>query len=121
MSGLSGQYPLSDLLECAGLARSSYYYALAHPKAPTRPELRARVAEIFGRLPNGVGHRQVAMELRAVAGARIADKTVLKMMGEMGLRCGIRRDVDAGNAFAVETNVPEVRKVKEFGITYLRK
>ena len=28
---------------------------------------------------------------------------------------------DAGNAFAVEANVPEVRKVKEFGITYLRK
>lgn len=28
---------------------------------------------------------------------------------------------DSGNAFAVETNVPEVRKVKEFGITYLRK
>lgn len=28
---------------------------------------------------------------------------------------------DAGNAFAVETNVSEVRKVKEFGITYLRK
>ena len=39
MSGLSGQYPLADLLECAGLARSSYYYALSHPKAPTRPEL----------------------------------------------------------------------------------
>ena len=53
--------------------------------------MRARVAEIFGRLPNGVGHRQVAMELRAVDGARIADKTVLKMMNEMGLRCGIRR------------------------------
>ena len=34
MSGLSGQYPLADLLECAGLARSSYYYALSHPKAP---------------------------------------------------------------------------------------
>ena len=28
---------------------------------------------------------------------------------------------DSGNAFVVETNVPEVRKVKEFGITYLRK
>jgi ATP-dependent Lon protease len=26
---------------------------------------------------------------------------------------------DAGNAFAVEANVPEVRKVKEFGVTYL--
>ncbi len=28
---------------------------------------------------------------------------------------------DAGNAFSVESGVPEVRKVKEFGITYLRK
>jgi putative transposase len=52
------------------------------------------VTEIFGRLPNGVGHRQVAMELRAVDGVRIADKTVLKMMNEMGLRCGIRRETD---------------------------
>ena len=34
------------------------------------------------------------MELRAVDGERIADKTVLKMMGEMGLRCGIRRETD---------------------------
>lgn len=34
------------------------------------------------------------MELRAVDGARIADKTVLKMMGEMGLRCGIRKETD---------------------------
>lgn len=34
------------------------------------------------------------MELRAVDGARIADKTVLKMMNEMGLRCGIRRETD---------------------------
>ncbi|WP_353738854.1 IS3 family transposase [Collinsella ihumii] len=92
LSGLG--HDLSDLLEAAGLARSSYYYALAHPKAPTRPELRARVAEIFGRLPNGVGHRQIAMELRAVDGVRIADKTVLKMMNEMGIRCGIRRETD---------------------------
>ena len=27
-------------------------------------------------------------------GARVADKTVLKMMNEMGLRCGIRRETD---------------------------
>lgn len=75
---LSGQgHDLADLLGAAGLSRSSYYYAVSHPKAPTRPELRARVTEIFGRLPNGVGHRQVAMELRAVDGERIADKTVL--------------------------------------------
>ncbi len=34
------------------------------------------------------------MELRAVDGARVADKTVLKIMGEMGLRCGIRKETD---------------------------
>lgn len=95
MSELSGQgHALADLPGAAGLARSSYRYALAHPKRPTRPELRPRVAEIFGRLPNGVGHRQVAMELRAVDGVRAADKTVLKVMNEMGLRCGIRRETD---------------------------
>ena len=94
MNGLSGQHPLSDLLECAGLARSSYYYALAHPKRPTRPELRGAVAEIFSRTANGCGHRQVAMCLRAELGARVADKTVLKMMREMGIRCGIRRETD---------------------------
>ena len=33
-----------------------------------------------------------AMCLRAEEGERIADKTVLKMMREMGLRCGIRRE-----------------------------
>lgn len=34
------------------------------------------------------------MELRAVDGIKIADKTVLKMMREIGLRCGIRRETD---------------------------
>ncbi|WP_270256610.1 IS3 family transposase, partial [Collinsella intestinalis] len=88
VAALSGRFPLADLLTAASLPRSTYYYALSHPKGPTRPELRPRVAEIFGRLPNG------AMELRAVDGERVADKTVLKMMREMGLRCGIRRETD---------------------------
>ena len=92
MSGLSGLHPLADLLEAAGLPRSSYYYALSHPKAPTRPELREAAAEIFSRTANGCGHRQIAMCLRAEQGAVVADKTVLKMMREMGLRCGIRRE-----------------------------
>ena len=87
-------HELGRLLECAGLPRSSYYYALSHPARPTRPELREAVAEIFSRTPNGCGHRQIAMCLRAERGATIADKTVLKMMREMGIRCGIRRETD---------------------------
>ena len=90
---LSGHgHKVRDLLEAAGLARSSYYYALAHPKGVTRAQLRPKVAQIFSRTPNGCGHRQVAMCLRAEDGERIADKTVLKIMREMGLRCGICRE-----------------------------
>ena len=96
LSGLDGgrRHGLSDLLAAAGLARSTYYWALSHPEAPTRPDIRERVAEIFSREANGVGHRQIAMELRAVDGVRVADKTVLKVMRELGLRCGIRRETD---------------------------
>mgnify|MGYP000921274643 FL=1 len=36
-----------DLLEAAGLARSSYYYVLARPQQPTRAYLRPKVARIF--------------------------------------------------------------------------
>ena len=84
-------HSLRHLLECSGLRRSTYYYALAHPRRPTRPELRDAAAEIFSRTANGCGYRQIAMCLRAELGAVVADKTVLKMMREMGIRCGIRR------------------------------
>ena len=94
VASLSGPHRLDDLLKCAGLPRSTYYYALSHPKKPTRPELREDVVEIFSRTPNGCGHRQIAMCLRAERGAVIADKTVLKMMREMGIRCGMRRETD---------------------------
>ncbi len=94
VSELSGQYSLSNLLKCAGLARSSYYYALSHPKRPTRPELWEAAAEIFSRTANGCGHRQIAMCLRTEQGAVIADKTVLKMMHEMGVSYGIFRESD---------------------------
>ena len=82
------------MLEYSGLKRSTCYYALSHPAKPTRPELRGAAAEIFSRTANGCGHRQVAMCLRAELGARVSDKTVLKMMREMGIRCGIRLETN---------------------------
>lgn len=92
MSELSGRYRLDDLLDAARLPRSTYYYALSHPERPTRPELWDSVRKIFSRTPNGMGHRQIAMCLRAEEHVAIADKTVLKMMREIGIRCGIRRE-----------------------------
>ena len=52
--------------------------------------------EIFGRTLNGCGHRQIGMCLRAEHHVRITNKTVLKMMREMGLRCLIRRKKKPG-------------------------
>ena len=53
LSGLG--HRLSDLLECAGLARSSVpLRARASQGADQARAARPRVAEIFGRLPNGV-------------------------------------------------------------------
>lgn len=93
---LSGQgHALKDLLAASGVPASTYHYNKAKPgKAQTRPELREKVAEIFSRTANGCGHRQIAMCLRAEEDAVIADKTVLKMMHEMGISCGIRRETD---------------------------
>ena len=91
---LAEGHRLADLLAASGLARSTYFYSLAHPARATRPELRDRVREIFRSEANGLGHRQIAMRLRGEDGARVADKTVLKMMRELGLRCGIRKETD---------------------------
>lgn len=85
---------LGRLLECAGPARSGRCYAPSRPAGPARPGPRGASAEIFSRAADGCGRRRVAMCLRAGPGARMADKTVLKTMREMGARCGIRRETD---------------------------
>lgn len=85
---------MDDLPECAGLATSSYYYAMAHPKQPTRFELWGKVAVVLSRTPNDCRHCRVTMCLRAEDGVTIAEKTVVKIMNEMGIRCGIRKEAD---------------------------
>lgn len=85
---------MSDLLTAARLARSTYFYERKRVPRLTRPELHAKTVEIFSRTPNGCGHRQIAMVLRAEQGVRIANKTVLKIMHETGLHCRIRRRND---------------------------
>ena len=56
---------------------------------------------MFSRTANGCGHRQIAMCPARPRRRAIADKTALKMMREMGISCGIRR----------ETRLPQVQLV----------
>lgn len=84
---------MKDLLIVSGIPASTYHYNKAKPtKAPTRLELWDKIVEILSRSPNGCGHRQIAMCLRAKEGVIIANKTVLKIMPEIGINCGIRRE-----------------------------
>jgi hypothetical protein len=52
---------LGHLLRISGLARSTYFYHLAHPAHATRPDLEPLMREIWERTANGCGHRQVRM------------------------------------------------------------
>ncbi len=40
-------HTVHDFLEAAGFARSSYYYALAHPQQPIGAQLQSKVVQIF--------------------------------------------------------------------------
>lgn len=78
-------------LEKLGLKRSTYYYLRSHPGKDAYADVGPLVREIFSRAPNGVGHRQVRMALRAEQGLSISGKTVLRLMREEGCVCRIRR------------------------------
>ena len=70
---------------------------LPRPLAPAEADEAGAMGEGGGgasRTANGCGHRQVAMALRAEEDVAIADKTAPKIMHEMGISCGIRRESD---------------------------
>ena len=80
-----------DLLQAAGLARSTFFYhqaALALPDP--RSELKQAVRDAFAQGKGCYGHRRVHA-LLAREGLQIAKKTVLKLMRQLGLRCHVRR------------------------------
>ncbi|MGP4017509.1 IS3 family transposase [Saccharopolyspora sp. 5N708] len=78
------------LLEVAGLARSTFFYHQARLGWPDpRAELKAAITTAF-ETSRCRGHRVVHRHLHQ-AGWRVAKKTVLKLMRELGLVCPIRR------------------------------
>ncbi|MBA4101516.1 MAG: hypothetical protein C0488_04690 [Arthrobacter sp.] len=79
------------LLDVAGLARSTFFYHQARLLAPDPlAELKAAVTGIFEKSHARYGHRRVHIEL-VKQGWTVAKKTVLKLMGVLGLVCKVRR------------------------------
>jgi putative transposase len=82
---------LEVLLEVAGLPRSTFFYHQARLLAPDpQAELKAAVTGIFEKSHARYGHRRVHIEL-VKQGWAVAKKTVLKLMGVLGLVCKVRR------------------------------
>lgn len=91
MKSLRREYPLSTLLELIGMPRSTYCYHEANPPSDRQATERPAIVEICKKSQFRYGYRRVADTLRKATGARIADKTVLKVMREEGLLCRTRR------------------------------
>lgn len=76
---------------CTGMARSTFYYSLAHSKAPDKHAgLRERISRIFEENHRRYGYRRVTLAL-AAEGCHVNHKTVRKLMVEMGLRSPVRK------------------------------
>lgn len=82
---------MEDLLRVVKMARSSYYY---HVKTKSRMQKHYATEEeikaIYNRHQGRYGYRRITLELRNL-GHIVNHKTVLKLMGSLGLKSLIRR------------------------------
>lgn len=90
MIELRQKHPLPLLLRIAGLARSTFYYQKAALKvADPYTATKVKIKAIYDQHKGRYGYRRITVTLRR-QGLVINHKTVLRLMGEMGLKSLIR-------------------------------
>ena len=90
MTELREHFALDELLEIAGLARSTYYYQLKVLGAADKfASLKASIQSIQDRHRGRYGYRRVTATLRN-GGQLVNSKTVRRLMGELNLKCTVR-------------------------------
>ena len=88
---LKAEHRLDALLQAAGLARSTFFYHRARLARPDpQADLKTAITTAFHTAQRRYGHRRVHAVL-AGQGWRVAKKTVLKLMRQLGLECPVRR------------------------------
>ena len=84
-------YPLSLVLEVAGMARSTFYY---HKKrlnqADKYTQEKKAISTIFHKNKGRYGYRRITAEMHN-QGFSINHKTVCKLMSELDLKCLVRK------------------------------
>ena len=82
---LRQRYPLNDLLELSGLARSTFYYYLNLKDVDKYAKIKQEILNIFNSHKGRYGYRRILCILRS-KGYTINHKTVLKLMKILGLK-----------------------------------
>ena len=100
MNELRQRYPLKDLLQLSGLARSTYYYYLKHPIQNKYEAEKQEIQEIYDLHKGRYGYRRVSVLMRS-KGYTINHKTVLKLMNILGLK-GKQRKNDKYHSYKGE-------------------
>lgn len=74
----------------AHLARATYYYHLKQAEKPDKyEETKKRIRAIYEAHKGRIGHRRIALALQ-VEQRKVNQKTVLKLMRQLGLFCRVR-------------------------------
>ena len=82
---LRQRYPLNDLLQLSGLARSTFYYYLKHLDENKYEREKQEKQEIYDAHKSRYGYRRITMVMRN-NGYEINHKTVQKLMNSLGLK-----------------------------------
>jgi transposase InsO family protein len=78
------------LLEVAGMARSTFYYHIKASRCPDKyADTKALIAKVYHEHRGRYGYRRITAEL-VRQGHTINHKTVLRLMGECGVKCQVR-------------------------------
>ncbi|MEE1184552.1 MAG: IS3 family transposase [Acutalibacteraceae bacterium] len=85
ISELRQRYPLKDLLELSGIARSTFYYYLKHDNTDKYECEKQEIVDIYNSNKGRYGYRRITIVLRN-KGYLINHKTVQKLMKELGLK-----------------------------------
>ncbi|MEE1503451.1 MAG: IS3 family transposase [Acutalibacteraceae bacterium] len=82
---LRQRYPLKDLLQLSGLARSTFYYYLKHIDTDKYEREKQEIQEIYNTNKGRYGYRRITIAMRN-KGYAINHKTVQKLMNILDLK-----------------------------------
>jgi putative transposase len=107
---LRHEFKVVDLIQVAAIPRSTYYYWIKHRERPDKYQaIKEAIADIYHEHKGRYGHRQIR---KALAKQKIFldPKTVLKLMGQLGIKCQVRMKKYRsyrGNAGKIAPNILE--------------